>query len=144
MTRYHLTSCSVTKAVCMIMIGLFAANNVAAKDATTAQTTIMASPTESITMASPTEGTITAHFVKEKAMKRDLLQMLANNMQYAKSIWYDCVEPNSAGEQCGFFKARSAGHSNEDGVRTNADFSMICAFLYRYGKGKVRLPEGIT
>lgn len=144
MTRYHLTSCSVTKAVCMIMIGLFAANNVAAKDATTAQTTIIASPTEGITMASPTEGTITDHFVKEKAMKRDLLQMLANNMQYAKSIWYDCVEPNSAGEQCGFFKARSAGHSNEDGVRTNADFSMICAFLYRYGKGKVRLPEGIT
>ena len=81
MTRYHLTSCSVTKAVCMIMIGLFAANNVAAKDATTAQTTIMASPTEGISMASPTEGTITAHFVKEKAMKRDLLQMLANNMQ---------------------------------------------------------------
>ena len=72
MTRYHLTSCSVTKAVCMIMIGLFAANNIAAKDATTAQTTII---------ASPTEGTITDHFVKEKAMKRDLLQMLANNMQ---------------------------------------------------------------
>ena len=75
MTRYHLTSCSVTKAVCMIMIGLFAVNNVAAKDATTAQTAIMASPTESITMASPTEGTITAHFVKEKAMKLSLLYL---------------------------------------------------------------------
>ena len=47
-------------------------------------------------------------------------------------------------EACGYFKAQSAGQSNEDGVRTNADFSMICAFLCKYGKGKVTLPEGVT
>lgn len=70
--------------------------------------------------------------------------MLANSMRYAKNIWYDCAAPNSKDETCGYFKANSAGNSNEDGVRTNADFSMICAFLCRYGQGKVSLPEGVS
>ena len=70
--------------------------------------------------------------------------MLANSLTYAHNIWYDCAAPNSKGETCGYFKANSAGQSNEDGVRTNADFSMICAFLCKYGKGKVTLPEGVT
>lgn len=93
---------------------------------------------------SPTEGVITHRFVGEEAMMADLLQMVANSAAYAKSIWQDCVEPNSAGEACGFFRARSAGHSNEDGVRTNADFSMLCAFLYRYARDKVTLPDSLT
>ncbi|MCF0199374.1 MAG: hypothetical protein HUK02_08640 [Bacteroidaceae bacterium] len=93
---------------------------------------------------SPTEGVITHDFVPESEMMQDLLQMIANNMQYAKSIWYNCVEPNSKGEPCGFFRANSAGQNNEDGVRTNADFSMLCAFIYKYGMGKVTLPEGMT
>ena len=77
-------------------------------------------------------------------MQQDLLQMLANSLTYAHNIWYDCATPNSKGETCGYFKANSAGQSNEDGVRTNADFSMICAFLCKYGKGKVTLPEGVS
>ena len=93
---------------------------------------------------SPTEGVISHEFVEESAMQQDLLQMLANSLTYAHNIWYDCAAPNSKDEACGYFKANSAGQSNEDGVRTNADFSMICAFLYKYGKGKVNLPEGIT
>ena len=93
---------------------------------------------------SPTEGVISHEFVEESAMKQDLLQLLANSLTYAHNIWYDCAAPNSKDEACGYFKANSAGQSNEDGVRTNADFSMICAFLYKYGKGKVNLPEGIT
>ena len=95
-------------------------------------------------ISSPTEDVITHDFVDETTMQQDLLQMLANSMTYAQKIWYDCVAPNDKGEPCGFFKANSAGHSNEDGVRTNADFSMICAFLCQYGQGKVKLPDGIT
>lgn len=93
---------------------------------------------------SPTEGTITHEFVAEADMMQDLLQMLAHSTRYATNIWYNCVSPNSKNEACGYFKANSAGNSNEDGVRTNADFSMICAFLYKYAQGKVTLPEGVT
>ena len=93
---------------------------------------------------SPTEGVITNEFVDEATMQQDLLQMLAGLMTYARNIWYDCVAPTDKGETCGFFKGHSAGQNNEDGVRTNADFSMICAFLHQYGKGKVDLPAGIT
>ena len=95
-------------------------------------------------VTSPTEGVITHEFVDEATMQQDLLQMLANSLTYAKNIWYNCSATNSKNEECGFFKGNSAGNSNEDGVRTNADFSMICAFLYRYAQGKVTLPEGIT
>ena len=95
-------------------------------------------------IASPTEGVITHDFVDEATMQQDLLQMLANSMTYARNIWYDCAAPNSKDEACGYFKANSAGQNNEDGVRTNADFAMICAFLHKYGQGKVELPEGIT
>ena len=35
-------------------------------------------------------------------------------------------------------------NANEQGVRPNADLSMICAFLVKYGQGKVELPEGVT
>ena len=93
---------------------------------------------------SPTEGVITADFVDEATMQQDLLQMLANSMAYARNIWYDCTTANSKGEACGYFRANSAGQNNEDGVRTNADFSMICAFLCKYGRDKVLLPTGIT
>lgn len=93
---------------------------------------------------SPTEGLITHDFVNEETMQNDLLQMIANSMRYAKNIWYNCAAPNSANETCGYFQANSAGQNNEDGVRTNADFSMLCAFLYKYGQGKVTLPTGIT
>lgn len=95
-------------------------------------------------VASPTEGVITHQFTPEADMMQDLLQMLANSLTYARNIWYDCSAPNNKNEVCGFFKANSAGNSNEDGVRTNADFSMICAFLYKYAQGKVSLPAGIT
>lgn len=93
---------------------------------------------------SPTEGVITHRFTPEDEMMQDLLQMLANSLTYARNIWFNCSAPNSKNETCGFFKANSAGNSNEDGVRTNADFSMICAFLYKYAQGKVTLPAGIT
>ena len=91
-----------------------------------------------------TEGVITHDFVQEAEMMQDLLQMLARSMQYAKGIWFNCQAPNSVGEACGYFKGNSAGQNNEDGVRTNADFAMISAFLVKYAQGKATLPDGMT
>ncbi len=95
-------------------------------------------------VSSPTEGVITSNFVGETAMKGDLLQMLANFLTYVKLDYQDAVAPNSVNEACGFFKGEASGASSEQGVRPNADLSMICAFLYKYGKDKVALPTGVT
>lgn len=100
-------------------------------------------PTEA-DVKSPTEGVITSKFVGEQAMKQDLMEMLAKFAQYMKNDYQDCAAPNSAGELCGAFKSNSTMTNGEDGVRPNADLSMICAFLVKYGKDKVSLPEGVT
>ena len=101
-----------------------------------------AGPTEA-DVASPTEGRITPDFVDEQAMKTDLMKMLARFAQYVKADYQDCTAPNSAGEACGAFKSNSTMTNGEDGVRPNADLSMICAFLVKYGKDKVELPAGV-
>lgn len=100
-------------------------------------------PTET-EVNSPTEGTVTGDFVAEAQMKGDLLDMLAKFTTYLKNGFQECVAPNSAGEACGCFKGENTMGSNEQGVRPNADLSMICAFLIKYGKGKVTLPQGVT
>lgn len=100
-------------------------------------------PTEA-DVESPTEGVITHEFVSEAAMKGDLLQMLADFSEWMVADFQLCVAPNSLGEECGCFKGESTMNANEQGVRPNADLSMICAFLVKYGKGKVTLPEGVT
>lgn len=89
-----------------------------------------------------TEGNMTTSFVSEKDMMSSILQMLADHMKYAKSI-YTTTGNNSQGTPMGYFKANSAGQNNEDGVRTNADYAFICAFLFTHGDG-VTLPSGIT
>ena len=83
-------------------------------------------------------------FVSESQMQHDLLQMLADFTQYMKADYQACVEPNSVGEACGCFRSNNTMRSNEDGVRSNADMSMVCAFLCRYAKGRVVLPQGVT
>ena len=93
---------------------------------------------------SPTEGVITSDFVTEESMKHDLLQMLANFAVYMKKDFQDCVAPNSVGEACGCFKGENTMANDERGVRPNADLSMICAFLVKYGKKVVTLPSGVT
>ena len=101
-------------------------------------------PTEE-SVPSPTEGVIDNTFVSEKAMKADLLQMLANFSEYMVNDFFDCQYPNSVSEQCGYFNGESSGANNEAGVRTNADLSMICAFLVKYGKpAGVKLPAKVT
>ena len=94
---------------------------------------------------SPTEGVLTKDFVGEDIMMDDLLRMLARFSSYVVADYQECVEPNSRGEKCGCFKGESTMKSNEAGVRTNADLSMICAFLVKYAQPKdVALPSGIT
>lgn len=87
---------------------------------------------------SPTEGVITSDFVPEARMKDDMLQMLADFSRYmnanVEEINNDLIT----------FRGENTFGNNEQGVRHNADLGMICAFLVRYGKDKVSLPEGVT
>ena len=93
---------------------------------------------------SPTEDVITSDFVDEATMMQDLLQMLTDFTPYLVNDYQAAQYPNSVGEECGCFKGESTMASNEAGVRTNADLSMICAFLVKYAKGKTTLPNGVT
>lgn len=83
-------------------------------------------------------------FVPEAEMKQGLLQMLADFTTYMKQDFQPCEEHNSVDETCGCFRSNSTMRSNEDGVRTNADMSMVCAFLFKYARDKVELPKGVT
>ena len=83
-------------------------------------------------------------FIAEKSMQSDLLQMLADFTTYMKRDFQDCTAPNSIGEACGCFKGEHTMANDERGVRPNADLSMICAFLTKYGKDKVCLPADVT
>lgn len=82
--------------------------------------------------------------VSEEAMQADLLQMLADFTAYMKADFQLCAEPNALGEACGCFKGENTMGSDEKGVRPNADLSMVCAFLVKYGRDKVVLPQGIA
>ena len=92
---------------------------------------------------SPTEGVLTQRFVPESELMADLLQMLTRFAPYMKARYIEAGE-NGLGELCGAFKGENTMGSNEQGVRHNADFSMICAFLTKYARGKIHLPDGIT
>ena len=87
---------------------------------------------------------VLSDFVAEASMQSDLLQMLADFATYMKHDFQDCAAPNSIGEACGCFKGEHTMANDERGVRPNADLSMICAFLSKYGKGKVSLPADVT
>ncbi|MBR2631104.1 MAG: hypothetical protein IKD25_06220 [Bacteroidaceae bacterium] len=101
-------------------------------------------PTEEA-VSSFTEGIITADFVNEADMKADLLQMLANFSRYMVDDFQECTAPNSINEACGCFKGENTMANDERGVRPNADLSMVCAFLVKYGKpAGVTLPAGVT
>lgn len=101
-------------------------------------------PTEEA-VPSFTEGVITSDFVNEADMKADLLQMLANFSRYMVDDFQECVAPNAIDEACGCFKGENTMANDERGVRPNADLSMICAFLVKYGKpAGVSLPSGVT
>ena len=100
-------------------------------------------PTED-EVESPTEGVITNDFVEEEDMMDDILQMLANFATYMKDDFQECTYTNDIDEECGCFAGENTMGSNEQGVRPNADLSMICAFLVKYAQGKVTLPDDVT
>ena len=106
--------------------------------------TMSAMSVDEVGRKSPTEGVITHDFVTEEQMKADLLQMLANFSLYMKNDFQPCVAPNEVGEVCGCFRGENTMANDERGVRPNADLSMVCAFLAKYAKGRVELPEGVT
>ncbi|MBO4444020.1 MAG: hypothetical protein J5814_04550 [Bacteroidaceae bacterium] len=94
---------------------------------------------------SPVEGVITSEFVEEPVMMHQLMQMLADFMHYAIADFEPCEEPNSMGDAQGCFRGEDTRAANERGVRPNADISMVCAFLCKYGlEAGVELPQGIT
>lgn len=96
-------------------------------------------PAMSMMAQSPTEGVLNDTFVDEATMKQDLLQMLANFSLYMKNDF------NSVDDTYGYFNGESSGQNNEAGVRTNADLSMICAFLVKYARpAGVTLPSGVA
>ncbi len=95
--------------------------------------------------ASLTEGVITSAFVPEREMMAGMLRMLADFSGYMSDNFIDCPEPNDEGEECGYFKGERPGEAGEQGVRPNADMSMVCAFLVKYARpAGVALPEGMT
>ena len=105
---------------------------------------VAAATPDDIVVDSPTEGVITHDFVSEEQMKADMLQMLADFSLYMKRDFQPCVAPNEVGEVCGCFRGENTMANDERGVRPNADLSMVCAFLVKYAKGRVVLPEGVT
>lgn len=93
---------------------------------------------------------VLADFISEKHMKADLLQMLADFSSYLKNDFQECVAPNDVGEACGCFRGENTMGNDERGVRPNADLSMICAFLVKYGRDhqtgqpRVSLPADVS
>ena len=100
-------------------------------------------PTE-IDVPSPTEDVLTHDFIGEDEFKLNILKSLARFSQWVKNDYQDCTSPNSVGELCGCFKGENTMGNDEKGVRPNADLSMVCAFLVKYGKGVVTLPTGVS
>ena len=72
------------------------------------------------------------------------LQMLADFTPYMVQQYQEIDDKNTQGEQMATFKGENTFGNNEQGVRHNADLSMICAFLCKYAKGKVTLPTSVT
>ena len=70
--------------------------------------------------------------------------MLADFTPYLYNNYQTIDEHNSNNEPMATFRGENTMGNNEQGVRHNADLSMICAFLCKYAKGKVMLPEGIS
>lgn len=89
-------------------------------------------------------GTLWADGRSDNEVKRACITSLARFMQYASAIYQE-NGTNANGEAIGFFSANSAGKSNEDGVRTNADLAMVSAFVALHGEEwNVSLPNGLT
>ena len=72
------------------------------------------------------------------------LQMLADFTPYMLANYQELNTVNSVGEPLATFKGENTQGDNEQGVRHNADLSMVGAFLCKYASGDVKLPKGIS
>ncbi|MBR6944956.1 MAG: hypothetical protein IKH64_03295 [Prevotella sp.] len=92
---------------------------------------------------------LTARGVDDRYIIVKGMQSLADFTQYATSLYVD-AGVNEHGKRVGYFKATDAGKSNEDGVRTNLDMAMVCAFVGACLAGndstyvEIKLPRGVT
>lgn len=92
---------------------------------------------------------LTARGVDDRYIIVRGMQSLADFTQYATSLYVD-AGVNESGKRVGYFKATDAGKSNEDGVRTNLDMAMVCAFVGACLAGndstyvEITLPQGVT
>lgn len=91
---------------------------------------------------------LTARETDDRYIVERCMQSLADFTQYATSIYVD-AGVNDAGKPVGYFRATDAGKSNEDGVRTNLDIAMVCAFVGTFFTEGVAypqpsLPKGVT
>ncbi|MBP3285376.1 MAG: hypothetical protein J6M15_00330 [Prevotella sp.] len=91
---------------------------------------------------------LTARETDDRYIVERCMQSLADFTRYATSIYVD-AGVNDAGKPVGYFKATDAGKSNEDGVRTNLDIVMVCAFVGTFFTEGVAypqpsLPKGVT
>jgi len=81
---------------------------------------------------------VSADFVDEAEMKAELMQMLARFTTYMKADFREIDD------QYGCFAGENTMGSDERGVRPNADMSMICAFLCKYGRNETQLPTNVS
>lgn len=92
---------------------------------------------------------LSAREADDRYIIRHCMQSLADFTQYATSLYVD-AGVNDAGKRVGYFKATDAGKSNEDGVRTNLDMAMVCAFVsWLHEKddslgSQIIYPKGVT
>ena len=84
-----------------------------------------------------------ASVADDKTIENHCMQSLISFMRYAENLYCD-AGTNACGDSIGYFRANSAGESNEDGVRTNADIAMVMAFVAAEAEqGRARLPQTI-
>ncbi len=94
---------------------------------------------------SPTEGVLDLRCLSEQELKAGIMDMLADFSRYMKKNFVNWRSVNKDGDSIGFFRCKEPMSSTEDGVRTNIDMGMTCAFLYKYGRRDgVKLPDGVS
>ena len=76
----------------------------------------------------------------DRYIQQQCMQSLRQFMTYARNIYTD-AGTDGDGNAVGYFKAKDAGRSTEDGVRTNADMAMVCAFVWQQDKKDASLHE---
>ena len=76
----------------------------------------------------------------DRYIQQQCLQSLRQFTVYAQQIYTEAGTDDD-GNAVGYFKAKDAGRSTEDGVRTNADMAMVCAFVWLHDRSEAVLRD---